>query len=133
MEIYRWSKTDVQSDGARSMTFSHPLARGAKVFSARNLEGKEHAVLAIVTTLELDPKSHNYKMKYVEKLSRAARGYLAERARNRVRSREQTERLGWRSGLKARSKKKKKKKKKSSPTSSGQRVKLRWHGRAMWQ
>ena len=43
------------------MTFSHPLARGAKEFSARNLEGKEHTVLAIVTTLELDPKSHNYK------------------------------------------------------------------------
>ena len=37
------------------MKFSHPLARGTKVFSARNLEGKEHAMLAIVSTLELDP------------------------------------------------------------------------------
>ena len=35
-------------------------------------------MLAIVTTLELDPEGHNYKKKYVEKLSRAARGYLAE-------------------------------------------------------
>jgi len=60
------------------MTFSHPLARAAKVFCARNLDGKEHAVLAIVTTLELDPESNNYKKQYVEKLSRAARKYLAE-------------------------------------------------------
>ena len=35
-------------------------------------------MLAIVTTLELDPESHNYKRQYVEKLSRAARKYLAE-------------------------------------------------------
>ena len=48
------------------------------MFSARNLEGKERAVLAIVTTLELNSRNHNYKKKYVEKLSRAARGYLAK-------------------------------------------------------
>jgi hypothetical protein len=34
-------------------------------------------VLAIVTTLELDPQSHNYKKPFVEKLSKAARDYLA--------------------------------------------------------
>ena len=34
-------------------------------------------MLAIVTTLELDPKSQNYKKPFVEKLSRAARDYLA--------------------------------------------------------
>jgi hypothetical protein len=61
-----------------AMTFSHPLARGAKVFRAQSHDGKEHAVLAIVTTLELDPKSHNYKGHFVEKLSRAARKYLAD-------------------------------------------------------
>jgi hypothetical protein len=38
----------------------------------------EHAVLAIVTTLEFDPESHNYKKNYVEKLSRAARKYLTD-------------------------------------------------------
>jgi hypothetical protein len=60
------------------MTFSHPLARGSKVFLARSLDDKEYAVLAIVTTLELDPGSHGYKKRYVEKLSRAAKKYLAE-------------------------------------------------------
>jgi hypothetical protein len=37
-----------------------------------------YRVLAIVTTLELDPKSQNYKKPFVEKLSRAARDYLAD-------------------------------------------------------
>ena len=35
-------------------------------------------MLAIVTTLELDPMSQNYKKPFVEKLSRAARDYLAD-------------------------------------------------------
>jgi hypothetical protein len=35
-------------------------------------------VLAIVTTLELDPKSQNYKKPFVEKLSRAAKDYLVD-------------------------------------------------------
>ena len=35
-------------------------------------------MLAVVTTLELDPKSQNYKKRFVEKLSRAARDYLAD-------------------------------------------------------
>ena len=47
------------------------------MFSARSHDGTEHTVLAIVATLELDPESHNYKTNYVEKLSRAARKYLA--------------------------------------------------------
>jgi hypothetical protein len=53
------------------MTFSHPLARGASVFIAKNNDGSESRVLAIVTTLELDSKSHNYKKPFVEKLSKA--------------------------------------------------------------
>jgi hypothetical protein len=60
------------------MTFSHPLARGAKVFSARSYDGMEHKVLAIVTTLELDPKSRSYKNHFVEKLSWAATKYVAD-------------------------------------------------------
>jgi hypothetical protein len=59
------------------MTFSHPLARSASVFTAKNNDGSEYRVLAIATTLELDPKSQNYKKKYVEKLSSAANDYLA--------------------------------------------------------
>ena len=34
-------------------------------------------MLAMVTTLELDPKSQNYKRLFVEKLSRAATDYRA--------------------------------------------------------
>ena len=34
-------------------------------------------MLAIVTTLELDPKSHDYKKPFVEKLSKVAADYLA--------------------------------------------------------
>ena len=59
------------------MIFSHPLARSASVFTAKNIDGGKYRVLAIVTTLELDPKSQNYKTKYVEKLKRAANNYLA--------------------------------------------------------
>jgi hypothetical protein len=60
------------------MIFSHPLARAASVFTAKNNDGSEYRVLAIVTTLELDPKSHAYKKPFVERLSRAARAYLAD-------------------------------------------------------
>ncbi len=60
------------------MTFSHPLARGASIFTARDRDGNEHPVLAIATTLELDPNSDNYKKPYVEKLCRAAKKYLAD-------------------------------------------------------
>jgi hypothetical protein len=59
------------------MIFAHPLARSASVFTAKNNDGSEFRLLAIVTTLELDPKSRRYKRKYVEKLSRAANDYLA--------------------------------------------------------
>ena len=60
------------------MVFSHPLARSASVFVAENNDGSEYRVLAIVTTLELDHDSKNYKRRFVEKLSRAARDYLAD-------------------------------------------------------
>jgi hypothetical protein len=59
------------------MRFSHPLARSAGVFTAKNNDGSEYRVLAIATTLELDPKSPSYKKPFVEKLSKAATDYLA--------------------------------------------------------
>jgi hypothetical protein len=58
------------------MTFSHPLARSARVFVAGNLEGAEEQILTIVTTLDLDPKCEHYKKRFVEKLSAAARDYV---------------------------------------------------------
>ena len=63
--------------GATLMIFSHPLARSASVFTAKNSDGSEYRVLAIVTTLQLNSKSQKYKKPFVEKLSRAAKDYLA--------------------------------------------------------
>ena len=60
------------------MAFSHPLARGAKVWTARAHDGGEQRVLVIVTTIPLDPGEKGYKKSLVERLSRAARDYLAD-------------------------------------------------------
>ena len=57
--------------------FSHPLARTARVWIAQKQDGSEQRVLVIVTTMELDPENQRYKKRLVEKLSRAAKEYLA--------------------------------------------------------
>lgn len=59
------------------MTFSHPLARHAKVFTAQTHDGEARQILVIVTTVELDPKNERYRKGLVDKLSAAARDYLA--------------------------------------------------------
>ena len=58
------------------MAFSHPLARGAKVWPAVLLDGKTQHFLVIVTTIELDPNSKRYHEEMVERLSQAAQDYL---------------------------------------------------------
>ena len=58
------------------MAFSHPLARGAKVWTAKAHDGGEQRVLVIVTTIPLDPGEKGYKKSLVERLSRAAGDYL---------------------------------------------------------
>jgi len=60
------------------MAFVHPLARGAKVWTAKALDDTEQRMLVIVTTIALDPRQKGYKKSLVEKLSRAARDHLAE-------------------------------------------------------
>ena len=60
------------------MTFSHPLARASKVWTARTHDGGEQRVLVIVTTIPLEPNDKGYKKSLVERLSRAARDYLAD-------------------------------------------------------
>jgi len=60
------------------MSFVHPLARGAKVWTANGKDDSEQRVLVIVTTIPLEPGQKGYKKSLVEKLSRAAREYLAE-------------------------------------------------------
>ena len=59
------------------MTFSHPLARGAKVWTAKAHDGSESRVLVIVTTIPLESGEKGYKKSLVERLTRAARDYLA--------------------------------------------------------
>ena len=60
------------------MAFLHPLARGAKVWTARNPDDSEQRILVIVTTIPLEANQKRYKKSLVERLSRAARDYLAE-------------------------------------------------------
>ncbi len=60
------------------MAFSHPLARGAKVWTAKAQDGAEQRVLVIVTTIPLEPDDKGYKKSLVERLSRAAHDYLAD-------------------------------------------------------
>jgi hypothetical protein len=59
------------------MAFAHPLARGARVWTARTGDDAEQRILVIVTTIALDAQHEGYKKSLVEKLSRAARDYLA--------------------------------------------------------
>jgi hypothetical protein len=59
------------------MAFVHPLARGAKVWTAMRGDS-EQRILVIVTTVPLDPGQKGYKKSLVEKLSRVAREHLAE-------------------------------------------------------
>ena len=60
------------------MAFVHPLARGAKVWTAKALDDSEQRVLVIVTTIALDPSHKGYKKSLIDKLSRAVRDHLAE-------------------------------------------------------
>ena len=60
------------------MAFAHPLARAAKVWTARGADDSEQRILVIVTTVPLDADHKGFKKSLVEKLARAARDHLAE-------------------------------------------------------
>jgi hypothetical protein len=60
------------------MTFSHPLARDAKVWASEARDGQIQNVLAVVTTLSLDPQAKRYKEDKVERLKDAARTWLSD-------------------------------------------------------
>ena len=64
--------------GQLLMAFSHPLARAAKVWTAKNHDGVEERVLVIVTTIPLEPGEKGYRKSLVERLSHAAHDYLAD-------------------------------------------------------
>ena len=48
------------------------------MWTAKAHDGGEQRVLVIVTTIPLDPGEKGYKKSLVERLSRAARDYLAD-------------------------------------------------------
>jgi hypothetical protein len=60
------------------MSFSHPLARAARIWTARGADDSEQRILVIVTTIPLEAGQKGYKKTLVEKLDRAAREYLAD-------------------------------------------------------
>jgi hypothetical protein len=62
------------------MSFSHPLARRAKVWPMISRDGTRSSVLVIVTTLELDSQSNNFKKRLVERLSAEAADDVAEQS-----------------------------------------------------
>lgn len=57
-----------------------PACEGARVAIAKLHDGTEQRLLVIVTTAELDPMSHKFKKKTVQRLSHAAQEYLADTA-----------------------------------------------------
>ena len=60
------------------MEFSHPLARRSKIWLSEAHDGSVQRVLVIVTTLALDPHNTRFKPKLVERLSGAAKKFLAD-------------------------------------------------------
>jgi len=57
--------------------FKHPLARRAKVWTAKTREGGDQNVLVVVTTLELDAKVEAFSKKHVERLTKAIEEFVA--------------------------------------------------------
>jgi hypothetical protein len=58
------------------MSFRHPLARAAKVWSAIDHSGHEHRILVIVTTIPLNRTHESHKKALLKRLSSAAKEYL---------------------------------------------------------
>ena len=60
------------------MAFEHPLARRAGVWTATSGDGTQQRILVVATTVVLDPKNKKYRRSLVDRLSTAARAYLAD-------------------------------------------------------
>ena len=59
------------------MTFTHPLARKAKVWASGRNDAKVSGILVIVTTLVLDPANKKFKADQVRRLSDKAKEWLS--------------------------------------------------------
>lgn len=60
------------------MDFTHPLARGAKVWTAYLGDGETRRILVVVTNAVLDPAKKTYNPDHLARLSAAAREFIAE-------------------------------------------------------
>jgi hypothetical protein len=60
------------------MDFTHPLARGAKVWTATLGNGETRRILVIVTNATLDTGAKKYNPQTIERLTTAAEEFLAE-------------------------------------------------------
>lgn len=58
------------------MTFTHPAARGAKVWSAKLRSGETKTVLIVMTNAELNKDRKRYNGSIVDKLVTAIEEYL---------------------------------------------------------
>jgi hypothetical protein len=58
------------------MEFSHPLARGAKVWTAQLSNGETRRILVIVTNAVLDPVRKKFNSEHIERLTTAAEEYI---------------------------------------------------------
>ena len=59
------------------MSFSHPLAKAAKIWQATGLDGSKRDVLVVITTLELNSDSKKYKKEKVDRLAAAAHEWIS--------------------------------------------------------
>ena len=60
------------------MSFNHPLARDAQVWSTGGKKGKVKRLLVIITALELDEDHPKHKKDKVTELSKAASEWIDE-------------------------------------------------------
>lgn len=58
------------------MTFTHPAARGAKVWTARLKSGDSQNILIVMTNAELNPGKKRYNSDVLERLVAAIQEYL---------------------------------------------------------
>lgn len=58
------------------MDFSHPLARGAKVWTAQLAGGETRRILVIVTNAVLDPEKKKFNPEHIARLTTAAQEYI---------------------------------------------------------
>lgn len=73
-----FSKRHAYGEIGLAETFKHPLAWNAKIWTAHTENGDQR-LLVIITTMGLEKNHPRYKKNLIEKLSDAARDYVAER------------------------------------------------------